>query len=62
MIDQEQHKLSAEQTDRLLHNNPVTVTASESVGIIAMSIIAFTLLISLLRAQARIRELQEREN
>ena len=40
--------------------NRVTVKVSEAIGIIAMSIIALILLIELLRAQARIRELQQK--
>ena len=41
--------------------NRVTVKVSEAIGIIAMSIMALILLIELLRAQARIRELQEKQ-
>ena len=37
--------------------NPVTVTVSESVGILVLGILAITLLVSLLRSQARYRKL-----
>lgn len=40
--------------------NRVTVKVSEAIGIIAMSIMALILLIELLRAQAHIRELQQK--
>ena len=41
------------------YDNKVTVTVTDQIGIIAMSIIAMVLLIALLRAQERIRELQQ---
>jgi len=37
--------------------NPVTVTVSESVGILVLGVLALTLLIALLRSQARHRKL-----
>ena len=64
MSEQELNQISAEQDDQSpypYHNNPVTVKVSESIGIIAMSIMALILLIALLRAQARIRELQQEQ-
>ena len=64
MIEQEQYQVSEEQDDRPpfpYNNSPVTVTVSEPIGIIAMSIMALILLIALLRAQARIRELQQEQ-
>ena len=57
MLEQEQ--LSKEQLDRIENYNPVTVTLSETTGLMAVTAIAFVLLIALLRAQRRIRELQE---
>lgn len=38
-----------------------TVTLAETTGILAMSVIAMALLIALLRAQGRIRELQAQQ-
>lgn len=64
MTEQEQNQLSEEQDHQPpfpYNNSPVTVTISEAIGIIAMSIMALILLIALLRAQARIRELQEQQ-
>ena len=57
MIEQEQ--ISEEQVREIEHYNPVNVTLTESTGILAMSIIALILLIALLRAQRRNRDLQE---
>lgn len=37
--------------------NPVTVTISESVGVVMLGILSITLLISLLRSQSRHRKL-----
>jgi Ni/Fe-hydrogenase subunit HybB-like protein len=62
MTEQEQNQVGEKQDHQPpfpYNNSPVTVTISEAIGIIAMSIMALILLIALLRAQARIRELQE---
>ena len=40
--------------------NPVTVTISESVGILVLGALAITLLVALLRSQARHRKLLAR--
>lgn len=58
MMEQEQNQIS-EEKDRYSSYNPVTVTITEATGIVAMSIMAIILLMALLRAQARIRELQQ---
>lgn len=55
----EQENLSEEQVERIEHYNPVTVTISESTGVVAILVVALILLIALLRSQARIRDLQE---
>ncbi len=43
------------------HFNPVSVNVPETCGVIFLGIIALTLLIALLRAQARNRQLSESE-
>ena len=55
----EQENIGEEQVERIEHYNPVTVTISESTGVIAILVVALILLAALLRSQARIRELQE---
>lgn len=57
----EQDKISEEQVERIKNFNPVTVTLTETTGILAMSVIAMVLLVALLRAQGRIRELQQQQ-
>jgi hypothetical protein len=59
MVEQEQ--ISEEQIERIEHYNPVTLTFTETAGLLAMSIIALILLAALLRSQRRIRELQEQQ-
>ena len=59
MVEQEQ--ISEEQIERIEHYNPVTLTFTETTGLLAMSIIALILLAALLRSQRRIRELQEQQ-
>jgi len=64
MSEQEQNQISEEQDDQPpypYNNSPVTVKISEATGIVAMFIMALILLIALLRAQARIRELQQEQ-
>ena len=63
MIEHEQNQKSEKQAvgPPFPYDNKVTVQVSESLGIIAMSIMAMILLIALLRAQARIRELQQEQ-
>ena len=57
----EQEKFSEERVGQIDNYNPVTVTVTESVGIVALAVIALLLLRELLRAQGRIRELQEQK-
>ena len=57
MMDQE--NIGEEQVEQIEHYNPVTVTISESTGVVAILVVALILLAALLRSQARIRELQE---
>ena len=55
----EQENIGEEQVEQIEHYNPVTVTISESTGVIAILVVALILLAALLRSQARIRELQD---
>lgn len=57
----EQEKISEAPVERIKNFNPVTVTLTETTGILAMSVIAMVLLVALLRAQGRIRELQQQQ-
>ncbi len=54
----EQESLDEEPLQRIEHYNPVTVSLSESTGVVAVTIVALILLLALLRSQRRIRELQ----
>jgi Trk-type K+ transport system membrane component len=55
----EQDPLGEKQIESIEHYNPVTVTLTETTGLLVVSAIAFILLFSLLRAQKRIQDLQE---
>ena len=55
----EQGQLSQEQLDKIQNYNPVTVTNTDTTGLVGMTAIALILLIALLRAQKHIRDLQQ---
>jgi HAMP domain-containing protein len=55
----EQDPLGEKQIESIEHYNPVTVTLTETTGLLVVSAIAFILLFALLRAQKRIQDLQE---
>lgn len=52
-------EMNEENVEKAELYNPVTVTISESIGTMALAVIALILLSALLKAQGRIRELQE---
>jgi len=54
-----QEEMTDELPERVENYSPVTVTLTETTGLLAMSIIALILLVALLRSQRRIQELQE---
>jgi len=54
-----QEEMRDELPERAENYSPVTVTLTETTGLLAMSIIALILLVALLRSQRRIQELQE---
>ena len=54
-----QGEMKDELPERVENYSPVTVTLTETTGLLAMSIIALILLVALLRSQRRIQELQE---
>ncbi|MFN2107767.1 MAG: hypothetical protein ACK2U5_09575 [Candidatus Promineifilaceae bacterium] len=54
-----QEEMRDELPERVENYSPVTVTLTETTGLLAMSIIALILLVALLRSQRRIQELQE---
>ena len=55
----EQDPLGENHIESIEHYNPVTVTLTETAGLLVVSAIAFILLFALLRAQKRIQDLQE---
>ena len=55
----EQESMVDEQVQQIEHYNPVTLTFTETTGLLAMALIALVLLAALLRSQRRIQELQE---
>jgi hypothetical protein len=58
----EQDRLNDEQFRGYGTYSPVTVAPSESIGTVALAVMALILLVALLRSQRRIQELQEQKS
>jgi hypothetical protein len=54
-------EINKDLMDRIEHYNPVTITATESVGTMALALITLILLFALMKSQGSVRELQKQQ-